>query len=138
MMESCCHCSRKKRFVGELTEVSTWLVSFSSRIVNPVIGVQSGASRVLDDSRLLPGMIPLHPRSCPSVAAASMSKTCVRCDTHFYDGLPHGVFNKDPCKTTTLIEIDRFLASLGRLTGEPALKKAALAEDPPAPLPPCQ
>jgi hypothetical protein len=67
-----------------------------------------------------------------------MSVTCVRCDTHVYDGLPHGVFNKDACKTTTLIETDRFLASLGWLTGEPALKKAALAVDPLAPLPPCQ
>jgi hypothetical protein len=46
-----------------------------------------------------------------------MSVTCVRCDTRVYDGLPHGFFDKDPYKTTTLIETDRFLASLGWLTG---------------------
>jgi acetyl esterase/lipase len=65
-----------------------------------------------------------------------MSKAGVRCDTHIYDGQPHGFFNKDPYKTTTLIETDRFLASLGWLTGDPTLKKAAVAADQPAPFTP--
>ncbi len=50
----------------ELTEISTILVPLGSRIVNPVC-------RVLDGSRMLLGMIPLHPVSCSSVAVASMS-----------------------------------------------------------------
>jgi acetyl esterase/lipase len=52
---------------------------------------------------------------------AGMVKAGVRCDTHVYEGQPHGFFNKDPYKTATLIEADKFLASLGWLKGEPTL-----------------
>lgn len=51
-----------------------------------------------------------------------MQKAGVRADTFFYDGQPHGFFNKDPWKTKTLLEVDRFLVSLGWLKGEPTLK----------------
>ncbi|MEY4484635.1 MAG: Acetylxylan esterase precursor [Verrucomicrobiota bacterium] len=54
---------------------------------------------------------------------ASMEKAGVRCDTHFYEGMDHGFFNKDPEKTITLIEADKFLASLGWLKGEPTIQK---------------
>lgn len=44
-----------------------------------------------------------------------------RCDLHLYEGQPHGFFNytKRDNYTKTVIEMDRFLASLGYLKGEP-------------------
>lgn len=53
----------------------------------------------------------------------NMEKAGVRCDVHFYEGKDHGFFNKDPDKTMTLIEADKFLTSLGWLKGEPTLQK---------------
>jgi acetyl esterase len=44
-----------------------------------------------------------------------MSNAGVRCDTHVYEGQPHGFFNKEPYKTRTLSETDAFLSSLGWL-----------------------
>jgi acetyl esterase len=48
----------------------------------------------------------------------------VRCDLHLYDGQKHGFFNlkNKEYYTKTVIEMDRFLASLGYLKGEPRLK----------------
>jgi len=45
-----------------------------------------------------------------------------RCELHAYDGQQHGFFNHDPWRTETLIKVDRFLASLGWLQGQPTLK----------------
>jgi len=47
-----------------------------------------------------------------------------RCDLHLYEGQPHGFFNysKKESYTKTVIEMDRFLASLGYLKGEPTLQ----------------
>lgn len=56
---------------------------------------------------------------------AKMTKAGVRCDTHVYPGQPHGFFNKEPYKTATLIEADKFLASLGWLKDKPTLTKPA-------------
>lgn len=72
----------------------------------------------------------------PAVLArfkTNMTKAGVRCDTHVYPGRPHGFFNKDPYRTATLIETDKFLASLGWLQGAPTLTMPAL--DPAAPAP---
>ncbi len=52
---------------------------------------------------------------------ANMTKAGVRCETHVYEGQAHGFFNQDPYKIATLIEADKFLASLGWLNGEPTL-----------------
>lgn len=46
-----------------------------------------------------------------------------RCDLHLYKGQPHGFFNRSPYYEKTVIEMDRFLASLGYLTGEPTLEE---------------
>ena len=54
--------------------------------------------------------------------AADMKKAGVRCDPHVYPQAGHGFFNKDPHLTQTLIETDKFLASLGWLKGEPTMK----------------
>lgn len=53
---------------------------------------------------------------------ANMEKAGVRCETRIYAGKAHGFFNRDPDKTATLIDADKFLASLGWLQGEPTLK----------------
>jgi acetyl esterase len=54
--------------------------------------------------------------------ADEMKQAGVRCETFFYDDQVHGFFNKDPWRTQTLIAADKFLASLGWLSGEPTLK----------------
>lgn len=54
-----------------------------------------------------------------------MKAAGVRCDLHLYDGPGHGFFNREPHKTITLIEADKFLASLGWLEGPPTLKARA-------------
>lgn len=55
----------------------------------------------------------------------AMKQAGVRCDAHVYAGAGHGFFNRDTAAnrwfTTTLIETDKFLASLGWLKGEPTL-----------------
>lgn len=53
---------------------------------------------------------------------AKMKSVGVRCDAVFYDEQGHGFFNKEPFQSKTLIETDKFLASLGWLTGPPTLK----------------
>ena len=63
----------------------------------------------------------------------NMSKAGVRCDTHVSDGQPHGFFNKDPYKTATLVETDKFLTSLGWLKGEQTLTMPAMDPNAPAP-----
>lgn len=64
---------------------------------------------------------------------ASMTKAGARCDTHVYEGQPHGFFNKEPYKTATLIETDKFLASLGWLQGDATLTTPNI--NPKAPMP---
>jgi acetyl esterase/lipase len=46
---------------------------------------------------------------------AKMEAAGARCDTHFYEGQPHSFFNKEPWRTRTLTEADRFLFGLGWL-----------------------
>jgi len=50
-----------------------------------------------------------------------------RCDLHLYEGQPHGFFNYRDGNNTyyyqTVIEADKFLASLRYLNGEPTLKE---------------
>ncbi len=49
-------------------------------------------------------------------------------DLQIAPGQGHGFFNKDPWRTVTLIEADKFLVKCGLLTGEPALKMPASGE----------
>lgn len=53
-----------------------------------------------------------------------MEEKSRRCDLHLYEGQPHGFFNysRTDNYTKTVIEMDRFLASLGYLKGEPTLQ----------------
>lgn len=55
---------------------------------------------------------------------SGMKKVGVRCDAHVYPNAGHGFFNHDPHFTLTLIEADKFLASLGWLQGPPTLHGA--------------
>lgn len=61
---------------------------------------------------------------------ANMHTAGVRCDAFFYADQGHGFFNQDPFKTRTLIEVDRFLASLGWLEGPPTLVEPGPAGSP--------
>lgn len=54
---------------------------------------------------------------------SNMKTAGVRCEAFFYDEQTHGFFNKEPFKARTLIAADKFLTSLGWLTGEPTLKE---------------
>ena len=50
---------------------------------------------------------------------AAMKAAGVRCDAHLYPGAAHGFFNKEPYRSQTLAEADKFLVSLGWLKGGP-------------------
>ena len=56
---------------------------------------------------------------------AGMKKAGVRCDARVYPKAGHGFFNQDPHFTSTLIEADKFLGSLGWLKGPPTLSEVA-------------
>jgi acetyl esterase len=60
---------------------------------------------------------------------AGMKRSGARCDAHFYPKAGHGFFNRDPYLTLTLIETDKFLASLGWLQGSPTLKPPTTSPD---------
>jgi acetyl esterase len=49
-------------------------------------------------------------------------------EVHLAEGQSHGIFNKDPWQTVTLIEADRFLVRQGLLKGEPTLKSPKTGE----------
>lgn len=55
---------------------------------------------------------------------AKMEKAGSRCDVHIYPGAGHGFFNRPDYYLQTMIEADKFLASLGWITGEPTLTPA--------------
>ena len=63
---------------------------------------------------------------------ANMKAAGVRCEAVYYDGQPHGFFNDAPWKSRTLLEADKFLASLGWLAGPPTMKEPAADGDAPA------
>jgi acetyl esterase/lipase len=65
----------------------------------------------------------LIPLSVVDRFKTNMTKAGARCDTRIYEGQGHGFFNRDPWLTKTLIEADKFLASLGWLQGPPTLKE---------------
>jgi acetyl esterase len=53
-----------------------------------------------------------------------MGKVGSRCEVHIYPGVGHGFFNRPGYYTRTVIEADKFLASLGWIKGEPTLTPA--------------
>ena len=57
---------------------------------------------------------------------SGMKKAGARCDAHVYPMAGHGFFNRDPHFTRTLIEADKFLASLGWIQGPPTLSPPAM------------
>ena len=46
----------------------------------------------------------------------------VRADKYLAEGQGHGFFNRSPWREKTLVAVDKFLASLGLLNGEPTIK----------------
>ena len=53
---------------------------------------------------------------------AGMERVGARCEAKFYEGQEHAFFNREPHRTLTLIEADKFLASLGWLQGPPTIQ----------------
>ena len=49
-------------------------------------------------------------------------------DLQIAKGQAHSFFNKEPWRTVTLIEADRFLVKHGLLTGEPTLRAPVTGE----------
>ena len=70
---------------------------------------------------------PIIPVSTAQKYKELMEAKGVRSDLHLYEGQPHGFFNhrggKNKHYYLTLIDADRFLASLGYLEGEPTLEQ---------------
>lgn len=52
---------------------------------------------------------------------AAMKASGARCEPHVYPNVGHSFFNKEPHKSLTLIETDKFLNSLGWIQGAPTL-----------------
>jgi len=63
----------------------------------------------------------LIPVSVVTDFEAKMKQVGSRCEVHLYPGAGHGFFNKPNYYTQTMIEADKFLASLGWIKGEPTL-----------------
>ena len=67
----------------------------------------------------------LVPRATAERFKAEMEKLGIRSDLHFYEGQPHGFFNFGRSDNVyfikTMREADKFLSSLGFLTGQPEL-----------------
>lgn len=55
--------------------------------------------------------------------ANRMEKVGSRCDVHTYPGVGHGFFNTAEYYPTTVIEADKFLASISWIKGEPTLSQ---------------
>ncbi|MCH7727903.1 MAG: alpha/beta hydrolase fold domain-containing protein [Planctomycetes bacterium] len=70
----------------------------------------------------------LIPVSTAEAYEAKMKAVGSRCDTHLYEGQPHGFFNKgrrgDKHYNATVLEMDKFLISLGWLSGKPTITSA--------------
>ena len=55
---------------------------------------------------------------------ADMQNAGVRCEAFFFKDQEHGFFNNEPWRRKTLIEVDKFLSSLGWLSGPATLKES--------------
>lgn len=62
-----------------------------------------------------------------------MEQAGVRCEARYYAGVGHTFFNREPHRTLTLIEADKFLAWLGWLKGPPTLSPPPDAGKKPTP-----
>ncbi len=62
----------------------------------------------------------------------AMQKAGIRCETHIYEGQPHGFFNHGRANNRwyyeTVTAADKFLTSLGWLSGPPTLQKPTAVE----------
>lgn len=68
----------------------------------------------------------LIPVSVLEAFEKDMKQAGARCEARVYPQAGHGFFNRDPHFTLTLIEADKFLASLGWLQGPPTLQAPKL------------
>jgi acetyl esterase/lipase len=73
------------------------------------------------------------PFSTAEAFTGEMKKAGNHCELVGYDGQGHGFFNKEPALTGTMRQMEKFLASLGWLKGEPLLNKPEIDPNTPAP-----
>ncbi len=66
---------------------------------------------------------------------SGMKRVGARCEAHVYPMAGHGFFNRDPHYMLTLIEADKFLASLGWIQGPPTLSPPVTKQSNPTPAP---
>lgn len=89
------------------------------REFSPAHNISSGAPPVIvfvgDSDKLIPVSVLRDFES-------GLKEQGVRCDTRVYPNAGHGFFNREPHLTLTLVEVDRFLGSIGWLEGMPTLK----------------
>ena len=89
---------------------------------SPLHNVSPGAPPTIVCLGSEDGLIPV---STAEQFKQRMTAADSRCDVWIYKDQPHGFFNyfdgSNPCYNATVHQLDRFLASLGYLTGEPAM-----------------
>jgi acetyl esterase/lipase len=92
--------------------------------ISPLHNIQKGAPPTIVFLGTKDTLIPV---ATAESYAAKMKAVGSRCDLHLYKGQPHGFFNERNNKHyyLTVVEMDRFLESLGWLQGEPTIKKPA-------------
>ncbi len=110
-------------------------------LFNPVVdlrglGIKSGDTRRKDLTARLSPILGMKKETPPTILFYGTSdKFCEqgraflarskeignRAELFVAEGMPHGFFNKSPWTEVTLRQADRFLVSLGYLTGEPTI-----------------
>jgi len=95
------------------------------REISPLHNIAEGAPPTIVFLGTKDSLIPV---ATAESYAAKMKEVGGRCDLHLYKGQPHGFFNPQNKKHyhLTVLEMDRFLISLGWLQGEPTIKKPNL------------
>lgn len=89
---------------------------------SPMHNIEKGAPPTLV---MLGTKDPLIPVSTAEAYKARMEAVGARCDLYLYEDQKHGFFNPKNSEYyyKTVVQMDRFLADLGYLTGEPTLER---------------
>ena len=94
------------------------------REISPLHNIEAGAPPTIVFLGTKDTLIPV---ATAERYAAKMKQVGSRCDLHLYKGQPHGFFNPRNKQHyyLTVLEMDRFLESLGWLQGKPTIEKPA-------------
>lgn len=89
------------------------------REFSPAHNINEGAPPMIVFLGDQDALIPVH---VVQKFQSNMKKVGSRCEIHIYPGAGHGFFNSAKYYIKTMIEADKFLATLGWLEGEPTLE----------------